>query len=123
MSTVSSITVTGVDAQYYYVKDFDRALAFYRDVLGMTVAMSQPGMFAEFTFPGGEAFGLYKSDEGGFKSGAGVMFAVPDVHAAVAALKAAGYAPSDHVEDTPACYMGFCDDTEGNSFILHQRKT
>jgi len=122
MAAVQTLSVTGVDAVYYYVQDFDRALAFYRDVLGLKVSMEHSPHFAEFIFPGGEAFGIYKGD-GMFRPGTGVMFAVPDVPAAIAALKAAGYKAEDHIEDTPACFMGFAEDTEGNGFILHKRKT
>ena len=124
MATTQAVQMTGIDAVYYYVKDFERALAFYRDTLGFEVAMSAPPMFAEFTFPGGEAFGIYKSDSPEtFKPCAGVMFAVPDVKAAIDSLKAAGVKVEDHIEDTPACFMGFAEDTEGNGFILHHRKT
>lgn len=50
------------------------------------------------------------------------MFAVPDIQAAVEAFKARGVSVSEHVDETPNCYMAFAEDTEGNHFILHQRK-
>jgi len=118
---VSTISVTGIDAVYYLTKDHDRARAFYRDVLGLPVTMDVPGMFTEFEFSGGEAFGLYHSAE--WSPSAGVMFAVPDIEAAVAALQAGGVAIHGDITDTPVCKMAFAEDTEGNSFIVHQRKT
>ena len=77
-------------------------------------------MFAEWVFPGGEAFGIYKGDE--FKPGTGVMFAVPDVAATVEELRARGVHFSEEIEETPVCFMAFGTDSEGNGFILHKRK-
>jgi predicted enzyme related to lactoylglutathione lyase len=120
VSTATKTHITGMDANYYFVEDFDRAFAFYSQTLGLTPTIVHAPMFAEFTFPGGETFGLYKSDQ--YEHGSGVMFAVSDVKEAVADLKAKGVSIVDHIEDTPGCYMAFAHDSEGNSFILHQRK-
>lgn len=115
--------VTGLDASYYYVQDLDRATKFYTELLGAEPSMAFPGMVSEWTFPGGETFGLYKpQEEGTFRTSGGVMFAVDDVRAAVSAHKARGVDVEEHVEETPACFMGFGTDTEGNGFILHKRK-
>jgi predicted enzyme related to lactoylglutathione lyase len=117
-----SIGVTGIDATYYLTKDHARATAFYRDVLGLPVTMDVPGQFTEFEFPGGDAFGLYHAGE--WSPSAGVMFAVPDVEAAVEQLKAQGvtFEQDGEITDIPSCKMAFAEDPEGNSFILHQRK-
>ena len=114
--------VSGIDASYYFVKDFDRALAFYTALIGSAPQTTMPGMFAEWEFPGGEAFGLYKSSD--YEHCDGVMFAVDDVAAAVAELKSKGvqFAMDGNVEDTPVCHMAFGNDSEGNGFILHKRK-
>jgi predicted enzyme related to lactoylglutathione lyase len=112
--------VNGIDASYYWAKDLDRATAFYAKLLGVEPTMAMPGMFTEWTFADDTSFGLYKGEE--FKASDGVMFNVSDVHAAIADAKSSGIAISDHVEDTPVCFMAFGSDTEGNGFILHQRK-
>jgi predicted enzyme related to lactoylglutathione lyase len=119
---MSTIGITGIDATYYLTKDHGRATAFYRDTLGLPVSADMPDVFTEFEFPGGEAFGLYHSAE--FEVSNGVMFAVPDIDAAVAALKAKGvkFGGDGEITDTPVCKMAFGEDTEGNGFILHQRK-
>ena len=114
------MTVTGIDASYYYANDFNRAVSFYTTLLGMEPAQLVPDMFAEWVFAGGEAFGLYKGED--FKTSHGVMFAVADVHASVEELKARGVAFDGEVEDTPVCHMAFGTDSEGNGFILHKRK-
>ena len=78
-------------------------------------------MFCEWTFPGGESFGLYKGSE--FTRCDGVMFAVDDVKATLDACKTRGVKITEEVEETPVCYMGFAEDSEGNGFILHHRKS
>lgn len=114
------MTVTGIDASYYYAKDFKRAVAFYTDLIGHAPPTMMEDMFAEWEFPNGEAFGLYKGEA--HHGCNGVMFAVPNVAAAVAELKAKGVQFDGDIEDTPVCHMAFGKDSEGNGFILHMRK-
>ena len=116
------MAVTGIDASYYYAKDFDRAVSFYTALFAAKPQGFVPGMFAEWEFKGGEAFGLYKGEE--YQHCDGLMFAVDDVAAAVAELRARGvhFADDGAVEDTPVCHMAFGTDSEGNGFILHKRK-
>ncbi|MBV9647991.1 MAG: VOC family protein, partial [Candidatus Eremiobacteraeota bacterium] len=118
---MSSVGITGIDATYYLTKDHERATKFYREVLGLKATVEVPGMFTEFEFPGGEAFGLYHAGE--WSPSAGVMFAVPDVATAVEQLKGQGvqFDQDGEITDIPSCKMAFAEDTEGNSFILYQR--
>ena len=115
--------VTGIDATYYYAADLQRATKFYTDLLGMEPTMTYESMVSEWTFPGGETFGLYKPhEEGPIQTSHGVMFAVPDAESAMSQHKSRGVKFTGKLEDTPACHMAFGEDTEGNTFILHQRK-
>lgn len=114
--------VTGIDATYYLAADLPRATKFYNDLLGMQPTMQQEDMFSEWTFPGGETFGLYKPHDGDVQASGGVMFAVGDLESAVSQHNARGVKFDGEFTDTPACRMAFGHDTEGNSFILHQRK-
>ena len=50
------------------------------------------------------------------------MFNVDDIATAVDYFKSRGVKIEDHIEDTPGCLMAFAEDSEGNHFILHQRK-
>jgi predicted enzyme related to lactoylglutathione lyase len=125
VATMTAHRVSGIDASYYYVKDLDRATKFYTELLGVEPTMHVPGMVSEWTFAGGESFGLYKpTEESGFATGGGVMFVVEDVPAAVKSHMERGvkFSGDGHVEETPACHMAFGEDTEGNGFILHKRK-
>ena len=122
MATASATKVRGIHASYYTVKDYDRAMDFYRGLLGEDPTFAVPGTFAEWTFPTGETFGLYKTDE--WTPHGGLLFGVDDLKAAVAEHKARGVKFDDDgkIEDMQNCAMAFGEDSEGNTFILHQRK-
>jgi len=123
VATAVAPKVNGVDASYYYVRDLGRATKFYTELLGAEPSMTVPGMVSEWTFPGGESFGLYQPrEEESFRTSGGIIFAVDDVQAAVTAHKARGVDMEEQVDETPVCFMGFGTDTEGNGFILHKRK-
>jgi len=122
MATASATKVKGLHASYYTVKDFDRALKFYKSLINEEPTISQPGMFAEWTFPTGESFGIYKTNE--WTPHGGLLFGVDDIKGAVAEHKARGVKFDDDgkIEDNTHCYMAFGEDSEGNTFILHQYK-
>jgi predicted enzyme related to lactoylglutathione lyase len=116
--------ITGIDLSGYMVKDAPRAIAFYRDVLGLEPVLVYPNnRGAEYELPDGTTFGLFGG--GGavmpFQPGNGILFAVDDLDAAVSALKARGIAVQMERE-TPNCFMAMISDTEGNSVFLHKRK-
>lgn len=118
---VAGATITGVDLVACLVSDADRAVAFYRDVLGMApTEIDDQGRGAEFTLADGSTFGVWRPDDGA--TGMTVMFAVSDAGEAVKAIRGRGATLSDPME-TPACYMAFGTDPDGNGFIIHQRKT
>lgn len=114
--------ITGLDLSAYLVKDPARAIAFYRDVLGLQpTAVDDQGRGAEFTLADGQTFGVWKPEEGEGSGGGVVMFAVGDIQAAVARIRANGGTVSDATE-SPVCFMSFGSDPDGNGFIVHQRK-
>ncbi|HZO92844.1 MAG TPA: VOC family protein [Candidatus Baltobacteraceae bacterium] len=126
MSTTAeagSVRVTGIDLTGYMTKDAPRAIAFYRDVLGMEPTVVYPGdAGAEFTLPGGETFGLWNpGDTMPFQTASSALFAVPSVENAVKALEARGITVLMNNE-SPVCYMAMIADPDGNMVILHQRK-
>jgi len=52
----------------------------------------------------------------------GILFAVDDLSAAVATVKAGGV-PVEGEWETPVCSMAMIHDTGGNIVVLHKRKT
>ena len=124
-ATVSQrrFTIKGIDLSGYMVKDAARAIGFYRDVLGLEPVTVYPdNRGAEYELADGTAFGLWGG--GGrvmpFQPSNGILFAVDDLDAAIAAVTARGI--SVHQRETPHCRMAMINDTEGNSVFLHKRK-
>jgi predicted enzyme related to lactoylglutathione lyase len=116
--------IKGIDITTYTAKDGPRAKAFYRDVMGLEPTIDYGPSGAEFTLGDGSTFGIWQMDDGSFTPASGVMFGVDDITTAVETLTARGvqFAEGGRIEDTPMCRMAFATDTEGNSFIVHQRK-
>jgi predicted enzyme related to lactoylglutathione lyase len=117
--------ITGMDLSGYMVKDAPRAIAFYRDVLGLEPVKLYPdNRGAEYELADGTTFGLWGG--GGavmpFQPSNGILFAVDDLAAAVSAIKARGI-PVLMEHETPVCFMAMINDTEGNLVVLHKRKT
>lgn len=122
---VAPLHIKGIDLSGYMVKDARRAIAFYRDVLGLEPARIYPeDRGAEYDLPDGTTFGLWGG--GGkvmpFQPSNGILFAIGDLDQAVAALKSRGISAAMQFE-TPNCAMAAIHDTEGNLVFLHQRKT
>ena len=118
------VNITGMDLSGYMVKDAPRAIAFYRDVLGLEPTRIYPGdRGAEYEFPDGTTFGLWGG--GGavmpFQPSNGILFAVDDLDAAISAVESHG-APVIMKSETPNCLMAMINDTEGNILTLHKRK-
>lgn len=115
------IALRGIDIHTYLAKDPKRAIAFWRDTIGLRCTQSDD-QGAEFGLPDRSTFGLWKMDDGSWLPGTGITFAVDDVAATAAALRAKGVTVAGHIGKTPVCFMGFAEDSEGNDFVSHQRK-
>ena len=118
---VTTAPITGIDIHTYLVHDPARAIAFWHDVMGLRLTLIYEDRGGEFELPDGSMFGLWKMEDDSWQRGDGIMFAVPDIHAAVDYYRAKGVAIA-HLEEFPLCWMAFAEDSEGNGFILHQRK-
>ena len=115
--------IHGLDLSAYMVKDAARAIAFYRETLGLEPTTVYPdNAGAEYEFADGTAFGLWSG--GGmmpFQPSNGILFAVEDFDGTVAGLKKRGISVvMEH--ETDKCFLAMIQDTEGNSVTLHKRK-
>ena len=105
------------------VRDVDRAVAWYADVLGLRLLFRAPPGLAFFDC-GGVRLMLSRPDGPGAPTGAGVLYyAVPDISAAHATLSARGAAFIDapHVVarlPDHDLWMTFCHDSEDNMLAL-----
>ena len=111
--------VEQVDFVSVPTRDMSRALAFYRDVLGLPESESSEG---ELETPNVTlSFWAPESDSEPFQANtAGIALRVADVEAAVEEVRAAG-GEIIGIEDSGVCHMGFVKDPDGNVLILHRR--
>lgn len=111
--------IVGLDISGYATKDAAKAIAFYRDVIGIApTGIDDEGRGSEFELADGTCFGVWN---GGDMYSGGVMFAVGDISAAVARIRSRGGELADPFE-SPVCHMAFGKDPDGNDYIIHQRK-
>ncbi len=94
MATDVTPLVSRINVVYLYVRDVERSLAFYRDVLGLPLEHhpSDPH-WAEARLPNGLRFALHGWSGGGDEPGGGavrVNFEVDEIDAAVERLRGAG---------------------------------
>ena len=119
MSTV----VTGVDFLAIGTEDFERACAFYGDVLGLPQTArygSRPG--AEYE-TGNLTIAVMESAAFGMTfapNPSPLALQVDDVPAARAELEARGVTFADTI-DSGVCHMAPFRDPDGNTLMLHHR--
>jgi predicted enzyme related to lactoylglutathione lyase len=110
-----------VDHVWFWVRDMDRAVAFYGDALGLGMRMRHGDDWAEFD-AGGIRIGLHgagASDGVAVTHGGTAVFLVDDLDLAKAALEERGVAFEDHLGEVPgyARYASFAD-PDGNSMQI-----
>jgi catechol 2,3-dioxygenase-like lactoylglutathione lyase family enzyme len=106
--------VRDMDLVFYWVADMERAVIFYRDVLGLPLTRRDGGEWAEFD-AGGRRFALHGSmGEAVTPGGATAVFSVEDLERARDHLAAHGV-PFEHEGDVQG-YARFASfrDPDGN---------
>ena len=103
------------------VKDLDRAIAFYRDVLGLQFLFQAPPGLAFFNVDGVRLMlGLPESGGDAKDQHTSVLYyQTADIHASTAALKGRGVAFESEPHKVANLgkvdlWMAFCRDSEGN---------
>jgi catechol 2,3-dioxygenase-like lactoylglutathione lyase family enzyme len=100
-------------------RNLERAVAWYRDVLGMPVSeyapteVETPNVTLAFWLPEEQGIPFVPNQNG-------IALRVSDVQAAIDEVRAAGSEVMG-IEDTGVCHMGFVKDPDGNVVILHRR--
>ena len=112
--------VEQVDFVTIPTRDVERAVAFYRDVLGIPESqfkgaeVETPNVTLSFWNP--EEQGIeFQPNEAGF------AIRVADVEEAREELEAEGVEFMGETFDSSVCHMGFFKDPDGNVVILHKR--
>jgi len=106
-----------LDHVYYWTQDLDRAVKFYRDVLGLELIRQEGSSWAEFE-TGTIRLALHGAIEGRpmETGGATAVFEVDDLDAARAALEEKGVELLDHMGEVEG-YARFASflDPDGNT--------
>jgi predicted enzyme related to lactoylglutathione lyase len=124
MDHETGVGITGVDFVNVPTRNFDAAVDFYSNVLGLPCSARygrMPG--AEFETGNltlavieSEAFGLEFSPNHN-----SIALRVDDVEAARAALEARGVVFHADTLDSGVCHLAFFSDPDGNALMIHHR--
>ncbi|HWH95098.1 MAG TPA: VOC family protein [Baekduia sp.] len=116
--------ITGVDFIAVPTTDYERASAFYRDVLGLEFVKPWGRLPAGEYQAGNLTIAVMQSDAFGIEfrpSSTPVALHVDDVAAARQELEDQGVAFQQDTLDSGVCHQAFFADPDGNPLILHHR--
>jgi predicted enzyme related to lactoylglutathione lyase len=111
--------VTGLDLVFYWVSDMDRAVAFYRDMLGLPLTRRDGENWAEFD-SGGRRFALHGVGEGQSVTpgGATAVFSVDDLDQSKQRLSVQGVSFDQEGDVQGYARFASCRDPDGNTVQL-----
>jgi catechol 2,3-dioxygenase-like lactoylglutathione lyase family enzyme len=121
---MTAMDITGVDFVTVPTTDYERAAAFYGDVLGLPLVKRWGSMPAGEFQAGQLTLAIMQSDAFGQefrRTTSAIALQVPDVAAARAHLEAQGVAFHGDGIDSGVCHQAFFADPDGNPLILHHR--
>ena len=116
--------ITGTDFLVMHTNNFDRAVDFYGNTLGLERSMYRPeNNFAEFE-TGNLTIAVMESKAFGMEyrtTTNPLALRVDDVHAVRAELESKGVEFAPETIDSGVCHMAFFRDPDGNALMLHHR--
>ena len=116
--------VTGVDFAMVPTRQFETAIAFYGETLGLRRSVYRPDRgFAEFE-TGNLTLDVTDVERMGMEFHASpnpIALHVDDVAQARAELEGRGLVFRGEILDTGVCHMTFFADADGNALMLHHR--
>jgi predicted enzyme related to lactoylglutathione lyase len=109
----------------YPITDVARARKFYEETLGLKRGlMGNQGeqYWIEYDLPEGGCIGLsnFGPEKPSDSAGGTIALEVEDLDYVVMDLKSKGVAFKGDIIHGPNCRMAMCNDSEGNSLLLHQ---
>ncbi len=111
----------GFDFVMYLVEDMKRARTFYEELFALTPGDIDSEYFVEYDLPDGGTFALAKDPSVAREPSGGAMFGVTDAQGAIARVEQLGGKLLRRYGGE-SCTSGWCADTEGNPFGVHQKK-
>jgi predicted enzyme related to lactoylglutathione lyase len=118
------VNVTGVDFICVPTQDYERAEAFYGDVLGLERSKQWGSMPAREFETGSLTIAVMQSDAFGIEfahHSHPIALHVDDVEAARKELEEKGVAFAADTMDSGVCHMAHFRDPDGNALMLHHR--
>jgi len=122
--TTSTSLVTGTDFITVATQDFDAAVKFYGNVLGLPESKRWGQMPAAEFETGNLTIAVMQSDAFGLEFQANnhpIELRVDDVEAARAELESRGVAFKGETIDSGVCHQAFFEDPDGNALAIHHR--
>jgi catechol 2,3-dioxygenase-like lactoylglutathione lyase family enzyme len=122
--TTQTRLVTGTDFVTVATQDFDAAVEFYRDVLGLPLSKRWGQMPAAEFETGNLTIAVMQSDAFGIEFRANnhpIALRVDDVAAARSELESRGVEFKGDILDSGVCHQAFFEDPDGNMLDLHHR--
>ena len=122
--TASTSLVTGTDFITVATRDFDGAVKFYGDVLGLPESKRWGQMPAAEFETGNLTIAVMQSDAFGVEFRANnhpIALQVEDVESARAELESHGISFNADTIDSGVCHMAHFEDPDGNALMLHHR--
>ena len=116
--------VTGTDFVAIGTRDIDRAVAFYRDVLGLEQSKQWGSMPAYEFETGNLTIALMQTDAFGIEfspTTVPIALHVEDFEGAKAELESRGVAFKGDTIDSGVCYQAIFEDPDGNALDIHHR--
>jgi catechol 2,3-dioxygenase-like lactoylglutathione lyase family enzyme len=116
--------ITGTDFVTVATRDFDRAAAFYRGVLGLEESKRWGEMPAGEFETGNLTIAVMQSDAFGIEFRASnhpIELRVDDFEAAYAELGSRGVEFKGETIDSGVCFQAFFADPDGNALAIHHR--
>jgi predicted enzyme related to lactoylglutathione lyase len=121
----ATATIKGLDFILLPTQDLNRAVTFYRDVLGLEVESPWGEMGMEFKIGNDLTLAVMDSKAIGRPfaavTGGTIALKVVDVEATVKELQAKGVVFEHELIDSGVCKMMPFSDPDGNSLMLHHR--
>ena len=119
--------ITSIGQILICVRDVDRAVAFYRDVLGLTFLFRVPGQPMAFFDCGGVRLYLGVSEQPEFQSTSTLYFRVADIEAGHAELTGRGVEFVEkpqltHEDGITQLWLAFFRDSEDNLHALMEER-
>jgi catechol 2,3-dioxygenase-like lactoylglutathione lyase family enzyme len=118
------MNITGVDFICVPTKDFEKANAFYGDVLGLERSKQWGSMPAQEFETGSLTLAVMQSDAFGLefeRHSHPIALHVDDVEVARGELEGKGIQFEADTLDSGVCHMAYFRDPDGNALMLHHR--